>query len=271
MQQSFDTPHPTDLLVEVGAGDIQLEAVDADTTEVEVTGQGAGDTTVEQRGRRIVVTGPRGGLFGRSHSVHVQVRLPLGSTVETRLGSADLVATGTLGEVTLRSGSGSVRLECVEGDAVVKSGSGQLTVAAVTGDLRISTGSGDLELGTLGGRADATSGSGRVRIGTVAGELTVKTGSGDLQVQESGAGATLRTGSGAVVVGRVHGGQLLAKSGSGDVRVGVPAGVPVWTDISTGSGELRSDLQGTGEPREGQDFVELRVRTGSGSVRLEQV
>ena len=70
---------------------------------------------------------------------------------------------------------------------------------------------------------------------------------------------------------RMRRGQLTAKNVSGDIRVGVPAGVPVWTDITSLTGSVRSNLEGAGEPEEGQDFIELRARTVSGDVHLEQL
>ena len=55
------------------------------------------------------------------------------------------------------------------------------------------------------------------------------------------------------------------------MHVGVPAGVPVWTDITTVSGEIRSNLTGAGEPRDGADHVEVRASTVSGDVVLTEV
>jgi DUF4097 and DUF4098 domain-containing protein YvlB len=69
----------------------------------------------------------------------------------------------------------------------------------------------------------------------------------------------------------VHRGRLTAKNVSGDVRVGIPAGIPVWTDISSVTGSVRSDLDGAGEPSDGQDYIELRARTVSGDVYLRQL
>ena len=54
-------------------------------------------------------------------------------------------------------------------------------------------------------------------------------------------------------------------------RVGVPAGVPVWTDITTVSGSIRSSLEGAGQPAEGEDHVELRAKTVSGDIVLTQI
>jgi hypothetical protein len=34
---------------------------------------------------------------------------------------------------------------------------------------------------------------------------------------------------------------------------------------------VRSDLEGAGEPEEGQDYIELRAKTVSGDIQLEQL
>jgi DUF4097 and DUF4098 domain-containing protein YvlB len=81
---------------------------------------------------------------------------------------------------------------------------------------------------------------------------------------------SLSTASGDLTVDLMGTGQLAAKNVSGDIRVGVPGGVPVWTDISTLSGSVRSNLAGAGQPEEGQEFLELRAKTVSGDIVLEQ-
>ena len=53
--------------------------------------------------------------------------------------------------------------------------------------------------------------------------------------------------------------------------IGVKAGVPVWTDITTVSGTIRSELQGAGQPQEGQDHIEVRAKTVSGDIALSEV
>ena len=49
------------------------------------------------------------------------------------------------------------------------------------------------------------------------------------------------------------------------------SGIPVWTDISTLSGSIRSNLRGAGEPAEGADHVEVRAKTVSGDIVLTEV
>jgi DUF4097 and DUF4098 domain-containing protein YvlB len=273
MQKTFSTPDAISLFVAIGSGNVVLDAAAVDETEVQITGDGADDVTVEQRGDEVHITAPPrvGGLFSGRSGLDVHVSLPTGSRVVTKLGSADLTATGELGTVSLKTGSGSVRLESVTGDAEVHTGSGDVTLARVERDLRVTSGSGDLELGDLGGAASVTTGSGSIRLGAVAAEVLAKTGSGDLRVREASGDTALRTGSGGIVVERASRGQLVARTGSGDVRVGIPTGVPVWTDIQSGSGQVHNGLRGVGEPAEGQDYLELRAKTGSGSVYLEEL
>ena len=218
-----------------------------------ITGDGADEVVVEQRGDEVHITAPPrlGGLFGGRNGLDVHVSLPTGSRVHTKLGSADLTAHGELGAVSVKTGSGSVRLEAVDGDADIHTGTGDVTLGSVERDLRV--------------------GSGSIQLGTVAAEVLAKTGSGNLRVREASGDAALRTGSGGIFVEKASRGQLVAKTGSGDVRVGIPAGVPVWTDIQSGSGQVHNGLQGVGEPAEGQEYLELRAKTGSGSVYLEQL
>jgi DUF4097 and DUF4098 domain-containing protein YvlB len=92
-----------------------------------------------------------------------------------------------------------------------------------------------------------------------------------MRVREAQQDVSLSTASGDLVIDEMHRGQLAAKNVSGDIKVGIPAGVPVWTDISSMTGSVRSNLEGAGEPEEGQDFIELRAKTISGDVYLEQL
>ena len=107
-----------------------------------------------------------------------------------------------------------------------------------------------------------------MRLASSNGQTVVKTGSGDLEVGESTLDVSLTTGSGDLVVDRAHRGRVSVKGASGDVRVGIPAGVPVWTDITTVTGAIRSGLTGAGEPEQGADHVEVRARTVSGDIVL---
>ena len=237
MQKSFQTPGPVSLYVEVGSGGVTVHTDAVSETVVDVNGRNTDDVIVEQRGDEIVVIArQRGGSFlGRGQELDIHVSAPFDSRLTTKLGSADVRVLGRIGESMLRSGSGDVSIE----DA--------------SAGVSVETGSGD------------------VRIQTSNGALQVKSGSGDLTVDEAHHDVLLSTASGDLVVGEVHRGQLTAKNVSGDVRVGIPAGIPVWTDVTTMTGSVRSNLDGAGEPSEGQDYIELRAKTVSGDIILEQL
>ena len=276
MQRTFSTPEPVSMYVELRSGDLAITTAETDETVVEVVRPHGddGDVTVEQRGDDIVVVsrhGGRGGLFGSSRDgAHVRVTMPHDSRLVTKLGSAEVRVDGRLGESSLKSGSGDVRLDELSAKSFVETGSGDLQIGSAA-ELQVRSGSGQVTVERLGGAAQISTGSGDVLVGTALEALSVKSGSGDLRVREVTGDVTLTTASGDLVVDRLLRGALNAKNASGDVVVGVPAGIPVWTDVSTVSGSVRSSLQGAGEPAEGQEFVELRAKTVSGDISLEQL
>ncbi len=272
MQHTFDTPDTVTLYVELSAGDIQVDARDTTETTVTIRGRDADEVKVSQDGDQISVIGPRRktGIFG-GHGIDVEVVLPAGSTLLTKTGSTDLAVTGTLGECKVKSGSGDVRLSQVTGDTQIEIGSGDIDLDDIGGELRIKSGSGDVQAQTVSGSALISTGSGDVTLRRAESATTVKTGSGDLHVDLALSDVELSTASGDLSVGRFTQGSLVAKNVSGDVRVGIPAGIPVWTDVSSMTGRVGSDLQGAGQPTEGQPHIEVRAKTISGDVMLEQL
>lgn len=268
MDYTFTTPGPIHLDVEIGSGDIQVTATDTDTTTIEVTGELADQVKVEQDGRTIAVTMPKLTMsFGRRHQVDVVARIPAGSDLSTLVGSADLVTHGALASCRLKSGSGELRLEQI-GSGDVIAGSGDLSIERVGGDLRAKSGSGDVSLREVSGSADITTGSGDMQVGTVSGSLSTKTGSGEVRVGQAGGQVTITAASGDVVVDQASAGTVTVRSASGDIAVGAAAGLPVWTDLNTISGHIDSRLVPLGQPAEGDPFLELRLRTVSGDIRV---
>ena len=236
MHKTFDTSAPITLYVELRAGALDVTAADTAQTAVEIRGD-ALDVTVEQRGDRVVVVAPsrKSGFLRSSSEYDVVVTVPADSALVAKLGSADLVASGRLGEGRITSGSGDVRVEAFGGGATVRTGSGDVTV------------------------------------GTAAGPLHVVTASGDTSLEEGVADVTVASASGDVHVAGFRRGALQVKNVSGDVHLGVPPRVPVWTDVRSVSGSVASGLESRGEPADGQDYIEIRATTVSGDIRLEQL
>lgn len=272
MDYTFETPEPPVLFAEFGNGRLRVAAGDTTITTVSVQGDAEEQVTVTQQGRRIAVVGPKQfGFLGSHGELEVAVTVPGGSELITRLGSADLDATGPLGRVELKSGSGGIEVETINAAAEIGSGSGSVRVGHIGGVAKIATGSGDICLDELTGAAKVSTGSGRIEIGSTASTLVAKSGSGDVWVYEATADVAATSASGDVEVGRFATGRLTAKNASGDIRLGIPRGVPVWTDIASVSGQVRSTLEGAGRPTGDQPYVELRAKTVSGDVLLKQL
>lgn len=270
----LETPGPVTLALRTGGGLVRVSADATDgRTRVDLTGRDADQVVVEQRGDGVVAVvapRPRSGFGLGGSDLLVTVSVPPLSHLEVRVGSADLQVTGRLGSSSLRSGSGTVDVESADDALLVESGSGDVRVRHAADGLRVKSGSGDVRVDHCAGTVAVSSGSGDVTLLTTRGPAAVKTGSGQLRVVEAHDDVALSTASGDLAVETLHRGRLTAKGASGDVEVGVPAGTPVWTDVSTLTGRVDSRLEPVGAPAEGQDHVEVRATSVSGSVTLRQ-
>ncbi|MDN4160852.1 DUF4097 family beta strand repeat-containing protein [Nocardioides abyssi] len=263
-------PGPVDLFVEVTEGAVRVAATATGETSLRITGADADAVHVELGTEQVSVVGPRrrAGFLPGDRALVVEVEVPAGSRVVVRTGSADVTLTGRVGRAQLRTGSGDVRVAELGGPATVETGSGRIEVGRADEELRVKSGSGDVRVGHAGAALAVSTGSGSVAVDSNDGPVAVKTGSGDLVVTEARTDVSLATGSGDLRIGSALRGRMTAKGASGDVHVGVRSGTPVWADVSSVTGSVRSEVPSTGAPEDGQDHVEVRARTVSGDVVL---
>ena len=242
-------------------------------TTVEVEGSDADEVEITLDGNELRVIGPKrgGGIFGKDHDLDVDVTLPTDSQLSVKTGSADITVEGQVAESRLKTGSGDVICDTFSGAASIDTGSGDIEVSEAHGELRVKSGSGDVSVGTCVKELSVSTGSGDVEVGTANARTVVKTGSGDLKVVTANNDVSLSTGSGDLTVGTARRGRVSAKGASSDVLIGIPAGTPVWADINTVTGKVRSNIESVGAPEEGQDHIELEARTVSGDIVLTQV
>jgi DUF4097 and DUF4098 domain-containing protein YvlB len=274
MNRQFETPEPIDVYVEIGKGNVEVRATGTSTTTVDIEGEQADDVMVTFEANRLSVIAPKDGgswFSGRDRDLVVEVELPTASNVGVKTGSADIEIEGQVNEARLKTGSGDITCDTFTGPARVETGSGDVELSEGHSDLQVKSGSGDISVGNCLGNVNISTGSGDVEVGTANGRTVVKTGSGDLRIVSANADLSLATGSGDLSVGAVRRGKVSLKGASSDLEIGIPAGTPVWTDINTVTGSIRSDLESVGAPREGQDHVELQARTVSGDIRLIEV
>ena len=272
-ERSFEAHGPLQLFVENHSGLVHVNAHDTTEATVSVTGRDAEQVSITLDDGRLSVVAPRqrSGFFSGSSSLEMVVTVPTRSELMVKTGSADVVVDGTSGAASVKSGSGELRLSEIDGPAQLETGSGDISVQVVRGELRAKSGSGDVDVRRAESAIAVSNGSGDVRIGAAQGPAVVKTGSGDLRVVEATDDVSMSTGSGDVRIDTARKGRFSVKGASGDVEIGIPAGIPVWTDINTLSGSIRSDLEGAGKPEPGADYIEVRAKTVSGDITLSQL
>jgi Putative adhesin len=265
---AFETPEAPRLRVRNPAGMITIEAGEGNRTTVELeplrdddaTREAIERATVEAYGNDVTVeVGELKGFgigaisiaFGRTPQVGIRIRCPEGAELDCTTASANLKASGRLGDVEAKSASGDVSVDAVTA-LRVQSASGDVRAAVVDGEARIQTVSGD------------------VRLGPVMGAITATLVSGDFQADEGQSDVAVKTVSGDQRVDAVRQGQIKLQSVSGDVRLGVRPGTRLQIDASSTSGDISSEFDVTDRPSEQPSGLEarLQVKTVSGDVDI---
>lgn len=251
---SFAAHGPIEAEIRNDAGSVQVTA--ADTAEITYSidpagghdsAEAAAKTTVEFNRNKLLIHTPRW-RFGRSYELDITVTVPTGSSLEVHTASADASCRGTYALLSVDTASGSVDAERVTGDARLKSASGSIEIHAVDGRADLRSASGDLSAGAIGhGKAETASGD--IELGQVNGEITAGTASGAIHIGSLSGPASLN-------------------GVSGDIQVGLAAGVAARLNMSSLTGDVRSELLVDDQrPAEG-DPVDITARTVSGDITI---
>jgi hypothetical protein len=249
---------PVELDVRTGSGSINVRR--GGNGQVRVVGEIRANrgfwnsSSAEERVRRIEANPPitqvgnsiRIGDFDdrdmpRNVSISYEIVVPEETSVRSRTGSGSQRIDSVNGRVDTETGSGSIRVGEVTGPVVASTGSGSIAVLGAGGGLSARTGSGSIDAAGIRGSVRAHTGSGGVRIeGTPTNDWTVRTGSGSIGLRlppDAGFEMDVRTGSGSIntnhpvelrgslsrrhLQGRVRGGgpRIDASAGSGSIRL----------------------------------------------------
>ena len=264
----FETPGSVSLQVKLPSGRVLVTTADQPSTTVEVVAVGRRgqdaideiDVTLDDRPGRHVVKieqrdrfrwGPIQITWGGDFECRIVC--PPGTDLEFSGGSTDLRADGALGEVSVRTASGDIRVESASRELQAKTASGDISVDTIAAQASLATVSGEIDVERVDAPVTARSVSGRVTIASISAALGVSTTSGNIDLKA------------------ISGGDVRAKSVSGDVRIGVARGTRTWVDASSVSGRLESELgledqEPSGEA--GEAVVPLHVKTVSGDVSI---
>jgi hypothetical protein len=253
----------TDTIVEVRPSD---PAKKADVTAAE-------QTRVEYAGGRLLIKAPKNWrqytFRGDGESVDVQVELPAGSQLRGETGVAALRCRGRLGECRYKTGIGDIQLERA-GAVQLRTGVGDITVERAGGDAELTTGSGSLRIDGIDGTAVVKNSNGDTWIGRVTGDLRVNAANGRISVDQASGTVAAKSANGDVRLGEVAHGAVLAQTAFGKVEIGIRDGVAAWLDLNTRYGIVRNDLDTADRPGAGEEAVEVRARTAFGDITIHR-
>jgi len=253
----------TDTMVEVRPSD---PAKKADVTAAE-------QTRVEFAGGRLLIKAPKNWrqytFRGGGESVDVQVELPAGSQLRGETGVAALRCQGRLGECRYKTGIGDIQLDQA-GAVQLRTGVGDITVEWAGGDAELTTGSGSLRIDGIDGTAVVKNSNGDTWIGRVTGDLRVNAANGRIAVDQAGGPVAAKSANGDVRLGEVAHGAVLAQTAFGKVEIGIREGVAAWLDLNTRYGSVRNDLDTADRPGAGEEAVEVRARTAFGDITVHR-
>jgi hypothetical protein len=279
----FQTPDPISVSLDFGIGDVRISAGNLGETVVEVKPTdpakkgdvtAATQTLVEYTSGALLVRGPKNWRqwtpWGGRDSIDVEIRLPEGSRVSADVQMAAVHAVGRLGELEIKTGMGDVRVD-EAGPVKIRSGFGEVIVGRVEGDADVKTGSGRIEIGSVGGSATVKNSNGDTRIGDVAGRAQVQSANGTIQVDRARSDVTVKTALGDVRLGVLSQGVIEAKTGFGQIEVGVLDGVAAWLDLSTGFGRVNNELEETGRPSADEQTAQISAQTSIGDINVRRV
>jgi DUF4097 and DUF4098 domain-containing protein YvlB len=229
--------------------------------------QAAAETRIEYADGQLLIKAPRQqilGLFGKQGSIDVEVLLPTGSQFRGEAAVATFRCTGRLGECRIKNSTGDIHLEST-GPLDASTPSGTIVVRSVTGTATIN-GSGEVRVDRIDGNAVLKNTNGDSRIGEITGDLKARAANGDILVGLAGADVTASSANGDVRIGEVTTGTVSVKTSNGELEVGIPAGTAAYLDLHTSFGTMHNRLDATAAPGQGERTVEIRARNSYGDI-----
>lgn len=248
-----------------------LRVVGWDKPEVHVTGtieSGVERLDVVREGKRVMVKVvlPKSGRGGDG-SADLEIRAPVGSSLEVSTVSADIETRGMTGPMRLKTVSGNIDAAGAGGDTELKS---------VSGDQRLAGGAKPVNV-------RSTSVSGNVTIVDVSGSVEAVTVSGDL-ILDLGtiSDARIRTTSGGARLDAkfTKDGRLEMETVSGDFTVSAGGDAGFQAEAESFSGSITTCFGVRSEPTSkygpgerltvtrGAGGAKLRMRSMSGDLKL---
>ena len=164
-----------------------------------------------------------------------------------------------------------------DGNVTAKSGDGSITIEQVRGHLELRTGDGSIHGREIAGQMTFATGDGSVTLEGASGDLDVDTGDGSVSVAGKLNAVKLHTGDGTINFRADEGTAMNADwsmtTGDGSIALYLPSDFAAELDAHTGDGSIRNELKLAAEAEAGDRSEEskrtLRTRLGAGGKTLK--
>ena len=271
------TPRALDLVnAHTGGGSLTVNSingqVDADT--------GGGNVSLDNIGGAIDASSGGG-------SVDVGTA---GSEVKLETGGGKISLHSAKGAVHAHSGGGAIHVDSGSQSIYLNTGGGPIVVSNCGGDLTAETGGGNISAGTVGGSATLRTGGGPIKLSSANGPVRARTSGGGVELYKLMSGAQIETAGGQITAEFIGQGVNFTDSrletGAGDIRVYLPADLPVTVQAAIDMAswqKIRSEFPELQISSEGPDFGPkeaycqgnlngggkvLHIHTSTGSIEL---
>ena len=260
-EKRFTLTGQPDLRLTTFDGAIEIRSGEGNTVVVEIEKRGPTKEALDDLKIETKQDGNR---------IEVDVKKPAHEVVFFGVGrmspTAKLIVTMPReGNVTARSGDGSIRIEHVHGRLELRTGDGSIRAIDIAGQLTLATGDGSVTLEDVAGDVDVDTGDGSVSIAGKPSAMKLHTGDGSITVRAL-SGTTMKD-------------DWSMTTGDGGVAVYLPSDFGAELDAHTGDGSIRNELQLSNDDTDkerrtlrgklGAGGKLLRIRTGDGSIRLK--
>lgn len=205
----------------------------------------------------------------RGGSVDVTIELPEGSHVRGGSAWAAFRCEGRLGECRFDTAHSDIQLDQT-GPLRLTAFRGEITVARVVGYAKITNGSGWVRIDEIDGTAVIKNDHGDTTIGEITGALRMAGANGDFSVERAHGSVEAKTAHGSVRIGEVARGAIVLTTASGGIEVSIREGTAAKLDVSTVSGRVRNSLEVVDGPARSDEIVEVRAHTFSGDVVIRR-
>lgn len=263
MKQAFPVSQPIEATVRFPAGlclvttaeegvTVRAEPFDPGRKE---DAEAAEALTVECDGRQLKITAKKK-LLGKVTGLGVgrlrlSISLPAESSLTLDTDSAGIeVSDNALADLRVNTGSGPVSVDYLSRGLRVDASDSRVHAGQVDGDVSVDNGSGQVEIEVA---------NGRVKVGGSSGDLTIGSATGSVQFSSASGNLAIATASGTAVK---------AKTSSGKISVGVPAGIGVRPKLKTAGGARTGALAAGTEPAPGNHSLQIEVDTASGDIDI---